>query len=905
MKRRLLTGSIAIQRRPAPAQQCLTPRRLAARALGVRLRTLEDEALALLSTRAVEEGAAAWEPASPGSRRAACREALRQPRPGNEPPGEADELARLWAPLIETVLRAGIEPERLLEDEKAAIRRLGEVTRSYRQRLAVRGLIDPAALLWEAARLVKARRPIFVHGYFQPRPDELAMIDALAGDGSGMVLPDGPEACFSGNREAVAFLVGRGWEVDAGTPSGVTGAPRVSAHSFATVEAEARGALREVRRRLAEGVPAAEIVLVTADPGSYGPALQAVGWEYGLPIRVGVEMPLAEHRYGSWVRQMLEMVESGGQFEPTLRLLGHALSPPLDGEHLREARRRRPDGSAAWLALGVDLPASHLPASQGPRAGRWPEMIEWLQAELLKVRQPLTPQDQEVEEAVQRGLAGLAPRWQTEEVTIAEFRSEVEEMLNRLTLPPSGSLAGGPGSSIELHRPEAVRGARFRYLFWLGMVEGETPRPVSDQPILDLFERKRLRAKGLGLESAVEMAHRESLTVALALASAADQLWLSVPRMKDGRVTAPAAWLKQVGGAPLPHDEADDEPISIEEARRAALGEGTWLDGDPAFADVARAWRVEMARESSQPPDEYDGVTGEGVGLERKWSVSQLTRLGQCPFSWFSRHVLGITEEDEMPDDMTPRLLGILLHRTLEVALGAIPPGADPRAHALDRLDEAWREAEATLDPPLPRYHAWEARRREWLTLLRRAINSPDFIRPGARVSGCERAYEGNWFGLRIGGFIDRIDETADGIEMVDYKTSSSYPRGVRLGTPREGEGLKPAGGVDLDLQIPIYVQAGGESLFPGRRVTGRYFSLRAAGNLTRRAVTEEGQLAEFAAGVRRRLERGEFPVEPDRPDLEEQACQNCEYGLVCRRGPRLARKQRAREREASNENRQ
>ena len=625
MTRRLLTGSIAIQRRPSPAQQCLTPRRLAARALGVRLRTLEDEALALLSTRAVEEDASAWEPASPGSQRAACREALRQQRPGNELSGEASGLARHCASSIETLLRAGIEPERLLEDESAPIRRLGEVTQLYRQQLRAQGLIDPAELLWEASRLVKARRPLFVHGYFQPRPDELALIDALAGDGSVMVLPLGPEAYFSSHREAVEFLTARGWEVEPVAPASMSRGPRISAHSFATVESEVRGVLREVERQLGNGIPAAEIVLVTNDPGGYGQVLQAVGWEYGIPIRVGAEVPLEVHRYGAWVRQMLEMVASGYQFEPTLRLLGHSLSPPLGAEQLREVRRRRPAGRGAWLKLGVDLLLGEWPGT-----GRWPEITDWLQAGLVRVRQPLAPSDQLVEESVRRGLAGLASTRETEEVTIAIFRSEVEEMLTRLTLPASthlGQLGSDTGpvveSAIELQRPEAVLGANFRQLFWLGMVEGETPRAVSDQPILDLFERKRLRAKGLGMESAVEMAHRESLTVALAMASAADQLWLSVPRMKDGRVTAPATWLKQVGGAPLPYDEADDEPISIEEARRAALGEGTWLDNDPAFEDVARAWRVELARESDQPPDEYDGVTGEGVGLERKWSVSQ------------------------------------------------------------------------------------------------------------------------------------------------------------------------------------------------------------------------------------------------------------------------------------------
>ena len=69
--------------------------------------------------------------------------------------------------------------------------------------------------------------------------------------------------------------------------------PAVLAVEAPSREAEARAALRAVKRLLLDGVAPVEIALLTPRPGEYRRIVQAVAGEYGLPVRV--EQPLAEN----------------------------------------------------------------------------------------------------------------------------------------------------------------------------------------------------------------------------------------------------------------------------------------------------------------------------------------------------------------------------------------------------------------------------------------------------------------------------------------------------------------------------------------------------------------------------------------------------------------------------------
>jgi RecB family exonuclease len=938
-----------IQLRPAgspvrsrPDQICVTPHRGHTRGMEAGYRTLDREVRERLAARG-------WSVASPFARWRALRdsafEVFREVNGEANPvdpggPGDPVEITVRLRGGVETLLRIDADLESLLGDESERVRELARVTIGYRRRLEAGRLVDPAESLWHVARLEQPRRPLLIQCNFrehlQPRIDELALIDALAGDGSEIWLSGGEEsnvAGNAGNMEAVDFLRQRGWAICADAPAeqdvlnpngpnefiGVNGdAWRIGdaitrgfvtgevaegivrLWSYPTIDAEIRGVLAAVKQLLTSGVGPEDIVLVTNDEAVYGPVLLATGWEYELPVRLLYDIPLGESRFGSWVRLMLESIAGGFAFEPTLQFLAHSLSPGLDAKVLARSLQTLLPNQAnrrSWEEAGVDL--AHLD---------WPEedtrsrMIERLRAAMKGTRLPLQAPDLLAQERLDEGLRELAgENGGRARITISGMAREVGELLRLLKIPaqaeperelgPANGDKGSPGdhAAIELHQPEYLSGSRYRHVFVLGMIEGMMPRPVIEDPVLDLHDRKRLRGRGLRFESAADLARREMHGFCLVAGAAMESLNFSFPRLKGGKPTIPSAYLERLGLSALPGEEQRITrfgrigPMSLEEWRISHLADGTESSADPVLEQSRHAYRVELRREMATDYDEYDGLVGDSIDPEaRVWSASQMTRLGQCPFQWFSRYVLGIADPEELPGEISSRQIGKLFHRALELALANLPvdgSGSNPREHALARIDDALRQAESDPENPFPKYPAWSAQRKEYLASLRRAISAPEFIRPDAVVIGRETKFEGVWEGLRVVGFIDRIDRTPESIELIDYKTSSRFPNGAQ----------DDSGYLKVDLQIPIYTESAGASLFPGEEVSGRYYSLNKGQNLKEPGSwAGEEQRRRFATGLRERLRSGRFPVEPD---VEGKACTYCEFDPICRKGPRLERK--------------
>jgi RecB family exonuclease len=902
------------------------------RGLEASYRTLDREARERLA-------ASGWSVASPVARWRTLRDSVFEvfgKAPGENPVDPVQMTVRLRGG-VDTLLRIDADLESLLGDESERVRELARVTIGYRRRLEAGRLIDPAETLWRAARLEQPRRRLLIQCNFrehlQPRIDELALIDALAGDGSEIWLSGGEESNVAGNMEVVDFLRQRGWAICADAPEepdvlnpngpnefiGVNGdAWRIGdaitrgfvtgevaegivrLWSYPTIDAEIRGVLAEVKQLLTSGVSPEDIVLVTNDEVVYGPVLLATGWEYELPVRVLYDIPLGESRFGSWVRLMLESIAGDFAFEPTLQFLAHSLSPGRDAKLLARSLQTLLPNRAnrrSWDEAGVDL--AHLD---------WPEedtrsrMIERLRAAMKGTRLPLEAPDLLAQERLDEGLCELAGEYgRGARITIHGMVREVGELLRLLKIPAQSGFEPakwpangdtewtGDRAAIELRQPESLSGSRYRHVFVLGMIEGMMPRPVVEDPVLDLHDRKRLRGRGLRFDSAADLARREMHGFCLVAGAAMESLNFSFPRLKGGKPTIPSAYLQRLGLSALPGEErritrfGRIEPMSLEEWRISHLADGTESSADPVLEQSRHAYRVELRREMAPDYDEYDGLVGDSINAEsRVWSASQMTRLGQCPFQWFSRYVLGIADPEELPEEISSRQIGKLFHRALELALADLPvdgSGSNPREHALARIDDALRQAENDPENPFPKYPAWSAQRKEYLASLRRAISAPEFIRPDAVVIGRETKFAGVWEGLQVVGFIDRIDRTPESIELIDYKTSSRFPNGAQ----------DDSGYLKVDLQLPIYTESAGASLFPGEEVSGRYYSLNKGQNLKEPGSwAGEEQRRRFATSLRERLRSGRFAVEPD---VEGKACTYCEFDPICRKGPRLERK--------------
>ncbi len=265
----------------------------------------------------------------------------------------------------------------------------------------------------------------------------------------------------------------------------------------------------------------------------------------------------------------------------------------------------------------------------------------------------------------------------------------------------------------------------------------------------------------------------------------------------------------------------------------------------------------------------------------RTFSASQLIALGQCGFRWWARYELGLREPDEAIDEVEPQVRGLLLHRTLELAAHAASGSPDVRQGMRDALEACFQQAERDLEDQhihVDRMAGWEARRQEHLQILQTAIQHPAFLDQGAFIAGPEMPFEGIWRGFRLKGVVDRIDRVNGELVILDYKAGSSNYGKVQDGHRKN----------TLDLQLPIYQETAGPTLFPGETV--REASYLFLAKPAREAARVDGpQLDALSGRLQAMLDAGTFRVAPD---VQRKACTYCDFRPVCRAGNRLGRKE-------------
>jgi RecB family exonuclease len=741
-----------------------------------------------------------------------------------------------------------------------------------------------------------------------------------------------------------------------GTPANGTPIMPV-VHGFANRDAEVRWVLGQVKDLLARGVSPREVAIVARDERGYGQRLLDVAWELETPVRVLYEVPLGVTRLGAWTLQLLDLVGDRFPFEDTVTWLSHPLSrdvvdwlyrdrnPELDdpeGDRAQswwvQARKARPETIADWQTIGLDLAKLQQPSgrSRSDLAGWLSDILRRgqvrRQAARLGAREAVAFQvleraivdverwqaDEEGEEIPQSGKSakspkspkspksqrlGRSPRRQKSAFPWAEFTAELRQLLNLLTVPAEPRRTG-----VELHQPKAIAGARYRYLFAVGLTEGVFPATIHDDPVLDFWERKQLARAGFRLEGAADLARRERVHFQTLCHSATESLILTYPQAHGSEVALPSGFLT---GLP-PATDPPIAPITSAEMALRSLGPSTpwpqrWQaiptpdslpilhrDRPPLTLTrlqtqrdrVIQTWQVERSRESILPPDHYDGEVGIGLDpASRVFSASQLTDFGQCGFRWFAARLLRLKELSEPETQFAGSLRGSFYHEVLEMLLKpclgkTVDAALITDCH--DRLDAAI--AEVAERRRLGRFPTWPAKQAEERQVLRSLLNTQDFWpSEGGAIFACEAEFTGEWEGLRVTGKVDRVDRSPDGLTMIDYKTSKH----VNKAQNRHGE-------LRLDVQLPLYATVAAPQLVPdldpNAPVQPRYYNVRKAQPIkpSQSEDADPTDLSQLAAQVRDRLAQGSYAVAPDR---DQKACTFCDAALVCRRGDRLSRK--------------
>lgn len=777
-------------------------------------------------------------------------------------------------PALNSLLRWGIDLEKLANTPnlRPELANLVQFARSYRQRLHTQKYCDRAELFWVATHLNPQPQPLLVYGYAELPRDARHFLDAIAADGSLLHLPCDDTPHHQDNRDSIAALDARGWTVK--TPRQAFPQPTTTALAYANLDDEVRNVLTEVKTLIRQGVDPADIVLVTRRESTYADTVLDIAWEYDLPVRAFYALPLSATRFGTWVKAVLEAVRSRFDFEATATLLRHPLTR-LGGIDWAKVRSQHPANALHWQQCGADL--SPLQQWNASERSQWVQRLQTL-FETWELSRSCQTQARDILafQQFQTVLETLAQP-EGDRLDFQRFSREIADSLNLLTVPAQPGRGG-----IALHTPLSVFGAQYSHVFVLGVAEGMFPAPPQNQPVLDFFTCKQLQRQGFPVETAVNAARRETVSFSSLFSVAATQLHLSYPQQMGKNPVLPSPYLAQFG-IEATTAEPSMRAASVEESRQRTLRRENAAEGatDRVLRHAARNWAIELRRESQHPRDRFDGVTEVPFNPQtHRFSASQLTAFGQCGFKWFARYLLHVDELDEAETELSGRLRGSLYHKTLEVASKrALETGSeDLRQALLEHLDAAFAEAEEL--EKLPTLAAWGARRREHLARLRRTISDESFLPEGSRILAVEKSFEGEWYGLRVRGKIDRLDATPQGYVLVEYKNRSSRPSRAK----------NPQGKADLDVQLPLYADVAPQALLPDAEgnVRAYYYSVTKAKPLGHRDIHNPEELEAFVENLKSQLQQGAYPVEPD---TQEIACEYCPHDALCRRGARLQRK--------------
>ena len=189
-----------------------------------------------------------------------------------------------------------------------------------------------------------------------------------------------------------------------------------------------------------------------------------------------------------------------------------------------------------------------------------------------------------------------------------------------------------------------------------------------------------------------------------------------------------------------------------------------------------------------------------GAALPASWSASAVEALRQCPYRFFSRAVLQLSEADELDDDADKRDAGRWLHSTLErfhVARGAQRRSVADDTAALrlaghDTLAALVEAHEVSEEAMLPFTAAWPALATRYVRWLHEEEHK-GWSFDAAEVRLDMPQVEGAT--LRLHGRIDRIDQGPGGVavRLIDYKTNSKDALRSKVRQPLE------------DTQLAVY----------------------------------------------------------------------------------------------------
>ena len=484
-----------------------------------------------------------------------------------------------------------------------------------------------------------------------------------------------------------------------------------------------------------------EIAIFAPDLGTRGPLFYETLTALGVPCSSTKGLSLLQTRAGQSVTLLWQTLAEDYARTRVLEFLSVARPPfpELLGAAVAHAQLARWDllsqeagivrGAAEWRARLAQLQASNTPADREtsprelvdqlvlrafivfmegflantehlPRLNSWNGWEVQMRAVLSRYVSPSQHTDQVAAVLTRLGQLNALD----ESVSLREWGRIVTDAL---ATTPATAANDGLAGKVFVGDLASARGMQFRAVIIPGMVEGQFPQTVRQDPLLFDSERQHLSEVLLcDLRQRNRVVEEDRLTFALALQSATECLVLTHARQDQasGRMQVPStyllraaeafsgqsislaelqAWCVQVPLSPLwsnPPSTALD-PIEFHWASVTRAQEtgnpavlGYLPQTTPFFSSALTAMHHRWDLPFLTP---FDGVLMEEqtaaklntylFPVRTLLSVSALEMYARCPFRYFLTVVLGLSAQDDPEQLLTirPRDRGTLLHAIL------------------------------------------------------------------------------------------------------------------------------------------------------------------------------------------------------------------------------------------------
>jgi RecB family exonuclease len=729
--------------------------------------------------------------------------------------------------------------------------------RSYEQLIANLPAVDPADVLERAATLIEngtaSINPQAVAGFYDMTGAQLRLISAIRTSGklATMFIPIGDGDTYAFASRFVSQLVEDSGPPLSGQPRAAvfhTKAPKKTVEAYGSKEQELRAVCASIRELLDKGTPPNQIGITarSLDPDDVR-LLQRFSAEHEFAISARNDLSLIGHRLGRGTATILRLRERNFPRADVIDILRGGYRPR---NHVRvdrldvATREARISGGRA-----VDI--------RNPKKDPLIEEYRAVVAELESLPVQLdriaarfhldTEQDVAAAGALD-DIAALLARWQ-HKVDVAT----VIDLIANTTLPHPPPATRHPlvwaGDTMQF------RGRSFDHLFVIRAQESTLPQRRVSDPLLPDSDRREIGMREIG-----DGRDEERLLFQLLLDGTHESVRFSFATSDAfGKILRPSRMVKGVAPA-LSRSAPAGEP-----ALRASV-------------NLPRQLQLLSLAGTRSP---FDGYIGDMIHSLRALSPTELEDFGECPQKFLFKRILDAKDHDDPNRElqMHHREKGKLDHAILERfyrSLESFPPrGVRER---LDRIVDELFDEEETRVPAFNRVmRAIERRATKRYLNAFVAEDIQDLLENGLQPKHFEYKFGPEPFvigdhevPITVKGVVDRIDQGADSIRIVDYKS----------GGAKRHENLAEKIERGTRLQLPLYAIAIAR-LFAAQNVSGAIKPLIPSTKPEKLRFDLAGTEARLHATLDLFVEsmlRGRFPAVPE-PD----SCKYCPVTDSCR----------------------